>query len=102
MGDNTHMLGKLETRKDLVQVAVESAFSHVASITAIIAGAGREITRELGDWATEVFEMRDAARRAQADRAATEAAQAGAAQRDIDLDLDRQAVAAEHRVYERS
>jgi uncharacterized damage-inducible protein DinB len=60
-----------ETRKDTVQVAVENAFHHVGQIAGIIAGAGREVTRELGDWATEVFEMRDAARRARADRTAT-------------------------------
>lgn len=66
--DNRWMLEKLETRKDTVQVALESAFHHVGQIAGIIAGAGREVTRELGDWATEVFEMREAARRAQADR----------------------------------
>jgi hypothetical protein len=62
------MLENLETRKDTVQVAVESAFHHVGQIAGIIAGAGREVTRELGGWATEVFEMREAARRAAADR----------------------------------
>lgn len=62
------MLGDLETRKDTVQVAVESAFRHVGQIAGIIAGAGREVTRELGEWATEVFEMREAAQRARADR----------------------------------
>lgn len=65
------MLGDLETRKDTVQVAVESAFQHVGRIAAIVAGAGREITHELGDWATDVFEMRDAARRARADQSET-------------------------------
>jgi hypothetical protein len=62
------VLEKLEIRKDTVQVAVESAFNHVGHIAAIVAGAGREVTRELGEWATEVFEMREAAQRAQADR----------------------------------
>jgi hypothetical protein len=33
----------------------------------IVVGAVRDVTRELGDWATDVFEIRDAARRAQAD-----------------------------------
>ncbi len=64
------MLGNWETRKDSVQVAVESAFHHVGQIAGIVTGAGREVTRELGDWATEVFEMREAARRANADREA--------------------------------
>jgi hypothetical protein len=63
------MLEKLETRKDTIQVAVESAFNHVGQIAGIIAGAGREVTREIGEWATEVFEMREAARRAQTDPA---------------------------------
>lgn len=62
------MLDDLETRKDTLQEAVESAFRHVGEIAGIVAGAGREITRELGDWATDLFEMRDAARRARADR----------------------------------
>jgi hypothetical protein len=62
------VLEKLEIRKDTVQVAVESAFSHVGQIAAIVSSAGREVTRELGEWATEVFEMREAARRAEADR----------------------------------
>lgn len=61
------MLDDLETRKDTVQVAVESGFHHVGQIVGIITGAGRQITRELGDWATDMFEMRDAARRARAD-----------------------------------
>ena len=62
------MLEDWETRKDTVQVAVETAFRHVGQIAGIITGAGREVTRELGNWATEVFEMREAARRARADR----------------------------------
>jgi hypothetical protein len=62
------VLDDLETRKDTVQVAVESAFQHVGQIAGIITGAGREITRELGDWATDLFEMREAARRARVDR----------------------------------
>ena len=62
------MLGDAETRKDTVQVAVESAFKHVGEIASIIARAGHDVTREIGDWATDVFEMRDAARRAREDR----------------------------------
>jgi hypothetical protein len=71
------MLDDLETRKDTIQVAVEGAFHHVGQIAAIIAGAGREVTRELGEWATGVFEMRDAARAARADREATSRTAAG-------------------------
>ena len=61
------VLDRLERRKDMIQVAVESAFGHIGEIAGILAGAGRDVTREIGEWATEVFEIRDAARRAEAD-----------------------------------
>ena len=62
------MLDDLEIRKDTVQEAVETGFQHVGAIATIIADAGRAVTREIGDWATDMFEMRDAARLARADR----------------------------------
>lgn len=62
--------GRLETRKDTVQVVIESGATHVGSIAGIVARAVRDVTREVGDWATDVFEMRDAARRAEAQREA--------------------------------
>ena len=60
-------LDRTETRKDTLQVAIESGASHVGQIMGIVAGAVRDVTHELGDWATDVFEMRDAAQRAEAD-----------------------------------
>jgi hypothetical protein len=60
-------LDRLETRKDTVQVVIESGATHVGSIVGIVVGAVRDVTREVGDWATDVFEIRDAARRARAD-----------------------------------
>ena len=60
-------LERLETRKDTPQIAIESGATHVGQIMGIVAGAVRDVTRELGDWATDVFEMREAARRAEAD-----------------------------------
>lgn len=60
-------LDKLETRKDTVQVAVESGASHVGGIVNIVTGAVRDIAREVGEWATDMFEIRDAARRARKD-----------------------------------
>jgi len=57
----------LETAKDTVQVLTESAASHIGRIAVIITGAVRDVAREVGDWATDAFEMRDAARRAQSD-----------------------------------
>ena len=62
-------LQKIETRKDTLQVAIESGATHVGQIMGIVAGAVRDVTRELGDWATDIFEMREAAKRAEADGA---------------------------------
>ena len=60
-------LERLETRKDTLQIAIESGATHVGQIMGIVVGAVRDVTRELGDWATDVFEMREAAKRAEAD-----------------------------------
>jgi len=60
-------LEKIETRKDTLQVAIESGAAHVGQIMGIVAGAVRDVTRELGEWATDIFEMREAAKRAETD-----------------------------------
>jgi hypothetical protein len=60
-------LDRLETRKDTIQVVIESGATHAGSIVGIVVGAVRDVTREVGDWATDVFEIRDAARRARTD-----------------------------------
>ena len=57
----------METAKDTVQVLTESAASHIGRIALIVTGAVRDVARELGDWATDAFEMRDAAKRARSD-----------------------------------
>jgi hypothetical protein len=61
------MPGKAETRKDTVQVGIESAAVHAGRIAGIVAGAVRDVTREIGEFATDIFEMREAAQRAEAD-----------------------------------
>ncbi|HEY2160412.1 MAG TPA: hypothetical protein VGH24_03825 [Solirubrobacteraceae bacterium] len=61
-------LGKLETRKDVAQAVIESGIDHVGRIIGIVVGAVGDVTTEIGSWATDVFELRDAARRAQTDR----------------------------------
>ena len=66
MSDDRRALSRLETTKDTIQVVVESGAVHTGRIATIVAGAVRDVTRELGDWATDVFEIRDAARRASA------------------------------------
>jgi hypothetical protein len=58
------MPGPLETRKDLVQEAVESGATHVGRIATIVTGAVRDVAREIGSFATDVFEMREASGRA--------------------------------------
>jgi hypothetical protein len=60
------MVSKLEVAKDTAQVLTESAANHVGRIATIIAGAVREIAHEMGEWATDAFEMREAADEARA------------------------------------
>ncbi len=60
-------LDRLETRKDTIQVVIESGATNAGRVVQIVVGAVRDVTRELGDWATDVFEIRDAVRRAQTD-----------------------------------
>jgi hypothetical protein len=78
------MPGPLETRKDQVQEAVESGATHVGRIATIVTGAVRDVARELGSWATDVFEMREASNRALREHAAESEEQAAraAARRD--------------------
>jgi hypothetical protein len=60
--------GRLETRKDTLQIVIESGASHAGNIAGIVARAVRDVTREVGDWATDVFEIRAAARRSEVQR----------------------------------
>ena len=60
----TDKLSKAEIRKDAVQESVTAASHAVGSVTTIITGAVSEIARTLGGFATELFEIRDSARRA--------------------------------------
>jgi hypothetical protein len=36
---------------------IESGATHAGGITGIVVGAVRDVPRELGDWATDVFEI---------------------------------------------
>jgi hypothetical protein len=58
------MVSKLEIGKDTVQVLTESAANHVGRIATIVTGAVREIAHEMGEWASDAFEIRDAADKA--------------------------------------
>ncbi|SHH02381.1 hypothetical protein SAMN05443575_3118 [Jatrophihabitans endophyticus] len=66
------MVGRFEIQKDTVQVIAESAATHVGRIATIISGAVRDVTHEFGDWASDVFEMREAAGKADVARRAEE------------------------------
>jgi hypothetical protein len=58
---------KLEVIKDVLQVAVDSGAERVGRITSVITGAVRDVTREVGEWASDVFEVVDAGRNAPGD-----------------------------------
>jgi hypothetical protein len=53
----------METGKDTMQDLAESAATHVGRIATIVSGAVREVTHEFGEWASDLFEARDAASR---------------------------------------
>ncbi|WP_210494561.1 hypothetical protein [Patulibacter sp. SYSU D01012] len=82
------MPGPLESRKDLVQEAVESGATHVGRIAAIVTGAVRDVAREVGSFASDVFEMREASARAREDQleAAEDAAARAEARRSPDAE----------------
>ena len=56
-----------EIRKDAVQGVVEAGISAVGAAGSIITHAVRDIARVAGDLGSELFEIRDAARKARAE-----------------------------------
>jgi hypothetical protein len=60
-------LSKAEIRKDAVQGAVEAAATTAGEVATILTSAVKEIARSVGGLATEVFEIRDSARKASAE-----------------------------------
>jgi hypothetical protein len=63
-------LSKAEISKDAVQNVVEAAATTVGQVTTILATAVKDVAGVLGGFATEVFAIRDSARRASADASA--------------------------------
>lgn len=57
-------LSRTEIAKDAVQHTVEVGAETVAAVSSIVLGAVRDVASTLGGFATEMFEIRDAARRA--------------------------------------
>ena len=60
-------LSRAEIRKDAAQDAVQAAATAVGQVTAIVTGAVRDVAGALGGFATELFEIRDSARKASDD-----------------------------------
>jgi malonyl CoA-acyl carrier protein transacylase len=65
-------IGKTEIRKDAVQETVEATATAVGTVATIVTTAVRDIARVVGGYATEVFEIREAVRRARAEHAPEE------------------------------
>ena len=57
-------LSKAEIRKDALQDTVGAAAGAVGQVTTILTGAVRDVANAVGGFATEMFEIRDAARKA--------------------------------------
>lgn len=56
-----------EIRKDAIQDSVEATIQAVGHVGGAITGAVREVASTLGGLASELYEIRDAARRARAE-----------------------------------
>lgn len=57
-------LSKVEIRKDALQETVESVASTVGEVASIITTAVKDVASAFGSLATDLFEIRDGARRA--------------------------------------
>ena len=62
--DGQDRITRAEIGKDAVQSTVEATASAVGEVAGIITRAVRDVAGAVGGLATEVFEIRDAARRA--------------------------------------
>ena len=62
--DEGEHLSRAEISKDAVQHTVEAAATMVGQVASIMVGAVRDAAQALGGFASEVFEIRDAARKA--------------------------------------
>jgi hypothetical protein len=83
-------LSKAEIRKDALQDTVEAAAGAVGQVATIITGAVKDVAGTIGGFATDLFEIRDAARKASEDHheAATPAGTAGPAAEGLQADPD--------------
>ena len=63
-------LRRLEISKDVLQQSAEALTSSAQRVSVIVLGATRQVIAEVGELATEIFEIRDAAGRARRDASA--------------------------------
>ncbi|HEX4189934.1 MAG TPA: hypothetical protein VHZ06_02990 [Marmoricola sp.] len=63
-------ISKSEIRKDAIQDGVEAATHAVGQATSIVIGAVGDIAKTVGGLATDLFEIREASKRAAEDGAA--------------------------------
>ncbi|HXH78199.1 hypothetical protein [Nocardioides sp.] len=61
-------LNRFEITKDTVQDTVTAAATTVAQVSTVVTGAVRDIAGAVGGFATELFEIRESARRARDDK----------------------------------
>ena len=66
-GPRNDRLSKAEIRKDALQDGVTAASNVVGSVATILTTAVSDVARAMGGFATEIFEIRDSARRARQD-----------------------------------
>ena len=66
-GPRNDRLSKAEIRKDALQEGVTAASHVVGSVATILTTAVSDVARAMGGFATEIFEIRDSARRARQD-----------------------------------
>jgi hypothetical protein len=67
--DNGEKLSGAEIGKDAVQSTIEAAAGTVGQVATILTNAVRDVATAIGDFATEVFEIRDASQKAAGDGA---------------------------------
>ncbi|WP_300641098.1 hypothetical protein [Nocardioides sp.] len=65
-------ISKAEISKDAVQSTVEATAGAVGEVTTILTNAVKDVAGAIGGLATEVFEIRDAAKRAAAEQGPAE------------------------------
>ncbi|HEX4976685.1 MAG TPA: hypothetical protein VFV40_02365 [Nocardioides sp.] len=60
-------ISRAEIRKDALQDTVEATATAVGAVTTIVTAAVRDVARTVGGLATDLFEIRESARRARDD-----------------------------------